>query len=197
MALRPIITDQENKVLRGKAKRVGRIDPSVLKLIDDMVETMRAAPGVGLAAPQVGVPLRVIVVEYEDQLYTFINPEIVKQGSETVTDEEGCLSAPHWQGPVTRATALTVKGRGRDGKEQRVKAEGWLARIFQHELDHLEGVLFLDRVEDRAKIHWVDPEAEDAEDTDAMDPERTAGGRVRLRRSRGSRAPARTQEAEL
>ncbi len=159
MAVRPIITNQEHKILRGKAKRVGRIDDSVRRLIDDMVDTMRAAPGVGLAAPQVGVPLRVIVVEYENQLYTVINPEIVKRSGEA-TDEEGCLSAPHWQGPVSRATSLIVKGRDKDGKEVRLKAEGWLARIFQHECDHLDGTLFLDRVEDRSAIHWVEPEDE-------------------------------------
>src|ERR671933_1428693 len=155
MALRPILV-VGNPVLRQKAKRVTQFDRNLQRLIDDMVETMRAAPGVGLAAPQVGVPLRVIVVEYEDELYTVVNPEIVKREGE-VTDEEGCLSAPHWQGPVTRATSLVVKGRDRQGKELRVKAEGWLARIFQHEVDHLEGTLFLDRVQDRSKIHWVDP----------------------------------------
>ena len=159
MAIRPIITNQEHKILRGKAKRVGRIDDAVRRLIDDMVDTMRDAPGVGLAAPQIGVPLRVIVVEYENQLHAVVNPEITKTSGE-VTDEEGCLSAPHWQGPVSRATNLVVKGRDRDGKEVRIKAEGWLARIFQHECDHLDGVLFLDRVQDRSKVHWVDPEDE-------------------------------------
>ena len=162
MALRSIITDNNNKVLRGKAKRVGRIDDFVRRLIDDMVETMRGAPGVGLAAPQVGVPLRVIVVEYEDALYSVVNPEIVKSNGEA-TDEEGCLSAPHWQGPVSRATSVVVKGRDKDGKEVRIKAEDWLARVFQHECDHLDGTLFLDRVHDRSKIHWVDPDDEERE----------------------------------
>jgi len=163
MAVLSIITDQQNRILRGKAKRVGRIDGYVRRLIDDMVETMREAPGVGLAAPQVGVPLRVIVVEYENEQYSLVNPEIVKRSGE-VTDEEGCLSAPHWQGPVSRATSLVVKGRDREGKEVRIKAEGWLARIFQHEVDHLEGLLFLDHVEDKSKIHWVEPEEEKKED---------------------------------
>jgi peptide deformylase len=166
MAIRPIITEQlndprTNPILRGKAKRVGRIDDSIRRLIDDMIETMRDAPGVGLAAPQIGVPLRVIVIEHEDQLYTVVNPEIVKNTGE-ITDEEGCLSAPHWQGPVSRASSLVVKGRDRNGKEVRIKAEGWLARIFQHEVDHLDGTLFLDRVHDRSKIHWVDPAKEDS-----------------------------------
>jgi peptide deformylase len=202
MAIRPIITDQEHKILRGKAKRVGKIDASLQKLIDDMVDTVRAAPGVGLAAPQVGVPLRVIVVDYEGRLYTLINPEVVRKGTETVTDEEGCLSAPHWQGPVTRATTLTVKGRGRDGKEVRVKAEDWLARIFQHELDHLEGVLFLDLVEDRAQIHWVEPEAGEGGDGDDEDEDAPASRPPSRRRRRAGAGPSGTpraakQEAEL
>jgi peptide deformylase len=169
MAVRSIIVEplnatQKDKILRGKAKRVGRIDDSTKRLIDDMIETMRAAPGVGLAAPQVGVPLRVIVVEYEDELYTVVNPEIVKSSGE-ITDEEGCLSAPNWQGPVSRAANALVKGRDRNGREVRIKAEGWLARIFQHEVDHLEGTLFLDKVHDKSKIHWVDPDqtSEEAE----------------------------------
>jgi len=164
MAIRPIIREELNatrqdKILRGKAKRVGRIDDYVKRLIDDMIETMREAPGVGLAAPQIGVALRVIVVEYEEDLYTVVNPEVVKISGE-VTDEEGCLSSPNWQGPVTRATSLMVKGRDRNGKEVRIKAEGWLARIFQHEVDHLEGTLFLDKVHDKSQIHWVDPDDE-------------------------------------
>ena len=162
MPLRSIITEPLNatvkdRVLRGKSKRVGRIDDSTKRLIDDMIETMREAPGVGLAAPQVGVPLRVIVVEYEDELFTVVNPEIVKSTGE-VTDEEGCLSAPNWQAPVSRAAHVLVKGRDRNGKEVRIKADGWLARIFQHEVDHLDGTLFLDKVHDKSKIHWVDPD---------------------------------------
>ena len=167
MALRDIVTEPLNatvkdKVLRGKAKRVGRIDDSTRRLIDDMIETMREAPGVGLAAPQVGVPLRVIVVEYEDELYTVVNPEIVKATGD-ITDEEGCLSAPNWQGPVARASSVLVKGRDRNGREVRIKADGWLARIFQHEVDHLDGILFLDKVQDKTKIHWVDPDKEGEE----------------------------------
>ena len=159
----PLNATHKDKILRGKSKRVGRIDDSTKRLIDDMIETMRAAPGVGLAAPQVGVALRVIVVEYEDELYTVVNPEIVKSNGE-VTDEEGCLSAPNWQGPVSRAANVLVKGRDRNGKEVRIKAEGWLARIFQHEVDHLEGTLFLDKVHDKSKIHWVEPDSEKSED---------------------------------
>jgi peptide deformylase len=171
MAIRPIILEELNatrkdKILRGKAKRVGRIDDYIKRLIDDMIETMREAPGVGLAAPQVGVPLRVIVVEYEDELYSVVNPEIVQSTGE-ITDEEGCLSAPNWQGPVSRATNVLVKGRDRNGKEVRIKAEGWLARIFQHEVDHLDGVLFLDKVHDKSKIHYVEPDPDRDSDEEA------------------------------
>lgn len=165
MAIRPIIQEplnaaRKDKILRGKAKRVGRIDESVKRLIDDMFDTMRDAPGVGLAAPQIGVPLRVIVIEYEDEAYSVVNPEIVKSSGE-VTDEEGCLSAPNWQAPVSRAASVLIKGRDRSGKEVRIKAEGWLARIFQHEVDHLDGVLFLDKVHDKSTIHYVEPDRDD------------------------------------
>lgn len=175
MAVRPIVTNPDAPEVRGKAKRVSRIDDTIRAILDDMVDTMRAAPGVGLAAPQIGVPLRLIVVEYEDQSYQVVNPEISKlSGSET--DEEGCLSIPNWQGPVTRATSLTVKGRDRAGAEFRLKAEGWLARVFQHECDHLDGTLFIDRVTDRAALHWVDPNEADED----------AGGGKRRRRTRAA-----------
>ncbi len=189
MAIRTIITDPDDRIVRGKAKRVARVDDSIRRLFDDMIDTMRHAPGVGLAAPQIGVPLRLIVVEYEGVLHAVINPEIVKsQGSET--DDEGCLSVPNWQGPVTRATSLVVKGRDRDGAEVRIRADGWLARIFQHECDHLDGILFSDRVQNRADIHWVDPDEDD-------DREPGDGKRRRLRRgSRTSTVISRTVQSE-
>jgi peptide deformylase len=154
---------------------VSRVDDSIRAILDDMVDTMRVAPGVGLAAPQIGIPLRLIVVEYEDQLFHVVNPEISNlNGAET--DEEGCLSVPNWQGPVTRATSLSVKGLDRSGRAFRLTADGWLARIFQHECDHLDGTLFIDRVTDRAALHWVDPK-DDFEDA--------GGGKRRRKRSSG------------
>jgi peptide deformylase len=163
MAVREILKMGDARLLRV-AKPVERFATRELDaLIADMFDTMQAASGVGLAAPQIGVPLRVIVVEYEEKQYSVINPEIVDVKGE-VTDEEGCLSAPNWQAPVTRATHVLVKGRDRNGKEVRIRAEGWLARIFQHEVDHLDGVLFLDKVQDRSTIHWVEPEREDEEE---------------------------------
>ena len=152
MALRDIKI-LPSTVLRRKAHKVTAFGPELQALIDDMVETMRAAPGVGLAAPQVDVSLRVIVVEFgseEDEevpkkLYTLVNPEIVRPSEEMVVATEACLSIPGFVGDVERHEGLTVKALNRFGKPQRVKAEGWLARIFQHEIDHINGVVFPDR----------------------------------------------------
>ena len=152
MAHRQIVTVPD-PVLRKKARKVTEIGPEIQQLLDDMVETMREAPGVGLAAPQVGVPLRVIVVEYGDEddqekppkLYQLINPEIMRTSPEKETGAEGCLSIPGFGGEVERYLTVTIKGINRRGQQVRVKAEGWLARIFQHEIDHLDGVLFTDR----------------------------------------------------
>ena len=152
MTLRQIVT-LPDPILRRKARPVTRFDAELQALIDDMVETMRDAPGVGLAAPQVGVSERVIVMEYteneEDEeapkkLFVMVNPEIKAFSDETEEGIEGCLSVPGWQGEVKRALAVTVKGQTRRGQSMKVKAKGWLARIFQHEIDHLNGVVFTD-----------------------------------------------------
>lgn len=145
MAIRPIITNQDDKVLRGKAKRVGRIDDFVRRLIDDMIETMRAAPGVGLAGPQIGVPLRLAVIEVDDQVTVIINPEIVKRSGEVELDE-GCLSVPGFWGKLHRSEKVTVKAKNRDGRDFRVNADGLLAQALQHEIDHLDGMLYIDRM---------------------------------------------------
>lgn len=152
MALREIVT-VPHQILRRKARKATDFGPDLQALIDDMVETMRAAPGVGLAAPQVAVPLKVIVVEFGDEedetvpprLYTLANPEITRASRETVVGTEGCLSIPMFVGDVERHQAVTVKGYNRHGQAVKIKAQGWLARIFQHEIDHLNGVLFVDR----------------------------------------------------
>lgn len=152
MALRRIVTNPA-PVLRRKARKVTDFGRELQTLIDDMIETMREAPGVGLAAPQVDVPWRVIVVEFGDEndedvppkLYTVINPEIVRLSSETEIGTEGCLSIPGFVGDVERPLEAVIKGLDRRGKPIRIKAKGWLARIFQHEIDHLDGVLFTDR----------------------------------------------------
>ena len=143
----------EHPVLRQKAKRVHHIDDSLQKLIDDMVETLHAANGVGLAGPQVGVPLRVAVIqtpaEYQEphagELFVLINPEIIKKSDEVDMDE-GCLSLPGYVGSIKRAEHVTAKARDRNGKEYRIKAEGVLAEALQHEVDHLNGILFYDHL---------------------------------------------------
>ncbi len=150
MAKRKILVvdnPNERRVLRAKAKKVSRFDAYLERLVADMWETMREAPGVGLAAPQVGESIRVLVAEYEDEAVALVNPEIIKRSEDEELGQEGCLSIPGFIGDdVPRASAITVKARDPRGKEIRVKAEGWFARILQHEIDHLDGVLFTDRV---------------------------------------------------
>lgn len=145
-------------VLRQKSKRVRNIDGSIKKLIANMLETMHAAPGVGLAAPQVGIPLRVIAIglpEQED--IALINPQIVRRRGERVVNE-GCLSVPGYIGELKRAESVTVKGRDRNGKEIRVKANGLLAQALEHEIDHLNGVLYIDHLESTDKLRKIEPE---------------------------------------
>lgn len=154
MTIRNIYTFTED-VLRQKAQPVDSFDSELQTLVDDMIETMRAAPGVGLAAPQIGIPKRVIVVEFGDeydetipeQLFVVINPEIVQQSEEKISGIEGCLSVPGLVGEVARAQAVTMRGKDQFGKKVNIRAQGWLARIFQHELDHVNGVLYTDRTD--------------------------------------------------
>lgn len=153
MVLRKIVTIPD-EVLRRKARKRTDFGADLQSLIDDMVETLRSAPGVGLAAPQVGVSERVIVIEYAEEdddaskkLFMVVNPEITRASKETVADIEGCLSVPGLLGEVERHESITVKGQNRRGQSMTIKAKGWLARIFQHEIDHLDGVIFLDRAE--------------------------------------------------
>jgi len=146
MAIHKVITS-ENPILRQKGKKVHHFDASISKLIDDMFETMHAARGVGLAAPQIALSLRILVAEFEDQKVALVNPEIVKaEGEELGT--EGCLSIPGYVGDnIRRATKVVVKAQDARGKQIKVRAEGWFARILQHEIDHLDGILFLDRLD--------------------------------------------------
>ena len=157
MGLRTIVTLPE-PILRRKARPVTTFDKNLQALVDDMIETMRDSPGVGLAAPQIGIPNRLIVIEYMDppeddeeqkevkpKLYVMANPEIVKTSEERVLGVEGCLSIPGLVGEVERFAMVQVKGLNRRGQPMKVKANGWLARIFQHEIDHVNGVVFPDR----------------------------------------------------
>lgn len=170
MSLRTIITEA-NPILRKKAVRVSDFDnPEFQTLVDDMIETMLEAPGVGLAAPQVAISQRLIVVklpddpdyreEYGDlvdQVFVVANPKITKASKEKVEGVEGCLSIPGYAGRVSRHVAIEVKGQDRRGNPFAISAKNWLARIFQHEIDHLDGVLFTDLTDDV----WETPPAQD------------------------------------
>jgi peptide deformylase len=161
MALRQIVYLPE-PILRRKAKPVTKFDKDLQTLIDDMIETMREAPGVGLAAPQVNVPMQLTVIEYAEgedddeeenedappkpkKLYVLINPEITKVSEEKVIGVEGCLSIPGLIGEVERHESIQVKALNRHGQTIKHKVSGWMARIFQHEIDHLHGELFTDK----------------------------------------------------
>ncbi|HEX6387716.1 MAG TPA: peptide deformylase [Anaerolineae bacterium] len=158
MAILDIVT-LPGSILRQKTRPVTRFDAELQKLIDDMIETMRSANGVGLAAPQVGRPLRLAVIEslpkvdeegneIEDsrELFVIINPEIVAESRDMVDGIEGCLSIPGYVGEVARHQSVRVRGQDRTGKKTRWRLNGWTARIFQHEIDHLNGVLYIDRL---------------------------------------------------
>lgn len=150
----------KSEVLAQPAARVRDFGPKLHQLLDRMLETMREAPGVGLAAPQVGVDLRVAVIEYPDdeddpentmRVYELINPEIVRtKGAEV--GQEGCLSIPGLVADVERATYLLVRAQDRNGNEYRIKVYDWLARVFQHEIDHLHGVLMTDKATQLYKL---------------------------------------------
>jgi len=159
MVVLPICHLPDDKVLRQKAKKITRIDTSIQRLIDDMVNTMQAANGVGLAAPQIGVSLRVIVLQMPgEESNAIINPEIIKHsGEQEVT--EGCLSVPGYYGEIKRSAEIVVKGKNRQGKNIRIKAAGLMAEGLEHEIDHLNGTLYIDRVKDEGKLHKIQTDA--------------------------------------
>ena len=174
MALLPIVK-VEHPILRKKAIKVTNFDKNFQQLVDDMIETMIDAPGVGLAAPQIGVSQRLVVVrlpddeesqeEYGDQagvVYVVANPKIIKTSKEIVDGIEACLSIPGYYGEVERFETVVVTGQDRHGKEFRIKAKGWLARVFQHEIDHLDGVLYTDL----AKKMWQSKDDDSVEEDD-------------------------------
>lgn len=174
----PII-QPDNPILRKKAHKVTNFDTKFQTLVDDMVETMIEAPGVGLAAPQVAQSQRLIVVRLSDdedsreeygseagKLYVLANPEVVKVSKELVEGVEACLSIPGYYGSVDRHESIVIKGQDRYGKPTRVRAHGWLARVFQHELDHLDGRLYIDI----AKDVWKAGEREDSNETETDEP---------------------------
>ena len=142
MPLRRIVT-AEDPILRERTKKVSSFDSSLHRLLDDMLETMRDAPGVGLAANQVGIPLQVAIIEIDDKITELVNPQVVKVSGEQL-DWEGCLSIPGYVAEVGRAAKVTVKARDRNGRQFRVKGEELLARALLHEIDHLNGTLYID-----------------------------------------------------
>jgi peptide deformylase len=143
MAIRKIV-QYPDPILKTKSKTVTKFHERLHKLLDDMAETMYDAPGVGLAAPQVGILKRVIVVDIGEGLIEVVNPEIIEKSGEQIFPPEGCLSIPHLYGNVRRAFKIKVKGLDRYGQPIEMVVDDYLARVFQHELDHLNGVLFID-----------------------------------------------------
>lgn len=162
MAALPILA-YPHPQLRQKAKRVRNIDGSIQRLIDDMVETMHQAQGVGLAAPQIGVPLRVIVIGLPgEETIALVNPQIVKRSGERQVIE-GCLSVPGYRGEIKRSAKVTAKGLDRYGREIRIKGEGLLAEALEHEIDHLNGVLYIDHLESLDELYEIEVETETPE----------------------------------
>ena len=156
MAVLPIRRFPNDAVLKQKAKKVSRIDSSIQRLIDNMIETMQEVRGIGLAAPQVGVPLRVIVLQMPgEEPMVIINPAIVKRSGEQEV-AEGCLSMPGYYGEIKRSASVTVKGQNREGKAIRVKATGLMAEALEHEIDHVNGTLYIDHLESQDKLHMVE-----------------------------------------
>lgn len=175
MAVLPIVKVPQ-PVLREKTKKVKKIDASIQKLIDDMIETMHDAPGVGLAANQVGISLRIAVMQVPgEEVITIINPEIVKR-SGTRECEEGCLSLPGYKGVVPRSEKVVVKGLDRDGRPLRIHADDLLAEIIEHECGHLDGQLYFDLLESVDKLIPVRPGEDDEEVGSDEDEEVAAKG---------------------
>ena len=140
-----LITGKENQTLHQKSLPIKKLDAEIRTLVSQMQEIMKENDGIGLAAIQVGSPLRIVVCEINDKIYSLINPEIVKASSETSVLEEGCLSLPNFYGEVERPEKITIKATNLEGKKIKLKAFGILSRVLQHEIDHLDGVLFTDK----------------------------------------------------
>ena len=176
MSLLDIVT-LPNKILRNRTRSIANYDAQLQLLIDDMIETMRDAPGVGLAAPQIGQSIKLTVIEtlaevdedgneIEDSrdLYVITNPEIVSTSRSTVDGIEGCLSIPGYLGEVERHESIRVRAQDRHGKKLKLRLDGWTARIFQHEIDHLNGVLYIDRLTSQENF-WTEEEFDAMQET--------------------------------
>ncbi len=170
MAIREILLASDPR-LRQKAKAIKDFSPELRTLAEDMLETMEAGNGVGLAAPQVGLLHRLFVARIPEdpedpnsgKRYMLVNPQIVKASREQVEGVEGCLSIPSWYGRVWRPEWIVVKARSVAGKPIRIKAEGYLARVFAHEIDHLDGILFTDHIENPEDLWQYTEEEEESE----------------------------------
>ena len=159
MAVLPLCS-RHDPVLRKKAKKVTRIDRPILQLIDDMIDTLKAVSGVGLAAPQIGESLKIAVIQLpEQEVIVLINPEVVKRGGERELTE-ACLSVPGYYGEIKRSMWVKVKAQDRKGKEFRLRGEGLLAQALEHEIDHLNGMLYIDHLESPEKLQKVMPQQE-------------------------------------
>lgn len=178
MAVRKILYANDPR-LRQKAKKVTKFGPDLKRLADDMLETMREAQGVGIAGPQIGVMDRIFVAEIPadaddpdcGKSFVFVNPEITRYSEEVEEGREGCLSIPNWFGLVDRSTEIEIKAKTVNGKNIRLPLSGYLARVCQHELDHLNGILFIDHIKEKDKL-WqgvpgeeMEEDAEPANDT--------------------------------
>ncbi len=174
-----------NAILRQKTRPITKFDDELQQLIDNMIETMRDAPGVGLAAPQIGKPLKLTVIETladiseegdeieeSRELYVLINPEVIWESREELLGIEGCLSIPGYVGEVARAEKIRVRALDRNGRKIRLRLSGWTARIFQHEIDHLSGILYIDKLTEKEHF-WTEEQfqAMQEEDDDAEETE--------------------------
>ncbi len=157
MAIRNIVTKEET-ILYKKSRKVEKFDGRLSDLVNDMKDTLIESNGVGLAAPQVGILKRVVLVFVEDELYTLINPEIIAKSEELQYDMEGCLSCPDEWGITERPMTVKVKAQDINGKEFEIEGSGLTARALCHELDHLDGVLFLDKVVEKIDINDLEEE---------------------------------------
>jgi peptide deformylase len=157
------LCSRHDPVLRKKAKKVSNIDGSIQRIIDDMIDTMKAASGVGLAAPQVGISLRLAVIEIPgDDIVVLVNPEIIKRGGERLLSE-ACLSVPGYCGEIKRAVWVKVKAQDRYGHKIRLKGEELLAQALEHEIDHLNGTLYIDHLESQDKLQKAQPKEKSQE----------------------------------
>jgi len=180
-------------ILRKITKRIAVIDKSVMRLVYEMADTLSDAGGLGLAAPQVGVSLRLCVLRMpEEEPFALVNPDVVKRVGEREV-VEGCLSIPGYQGTIRRSLAVTVKGLDIKGNPVRIKATGLLAQALEHEIDHLDGILYIDHLDSPLKLSRLSPEQDGMEVNDTKMPQSTPrSGALNFIRKKGGETDVRT-----